>query len=372
MRFHMLYTITHNNFSIISEILKTIQSHKIMLVCGSSFEKLPLYTYLYSLLDSGAFTIVRFSDFTPNPDYSEAADGVRLFKRSGCDAILAAGGGSAIDVAKCIKAFSGMDNDISFLEQKKDPCDIPLIAVPTTAGTGSEVTKFAVIYHNGVKKSLEHESLLPDYAILDTAPLLTLPLYQKKATLLDALCHAMEFWWNIGSTDESRRYSTEAITKILSCYRNYLRGDESVYEDIIMASNLAGKAINITKTTAGHAMCYKLTTLYGLAHGHAAGLVNQVLFKWMVRNTDRITALDKRKKAELSFITLSKLFGTDDTLRASDIFSDFIDEIGLACPAASEADIPILTDSVNAERLANNPIALTQKDIEHLYRKILM
>ena len=129
---------------------------------------------------------VTFSGFTPNPLYEQVCDGTGLFKKTGCDTILAVGGGSAIDVAKCIKlavlAEDGVDAIIPPRVSHCFPIDgalIPLIAIPTTAGTGSESTHNAVMYYEGAKQTVTNDGILPDYAILEPSVLKTLPLYQK-------------------------------------------------------------------------------------------------------------------------------------------------------------------------------------------------
>jgi alcohol dehydrogenase class IV len=121
---------------------RILEGRRLFLVCRGSFDRLEIAEYIKSL------DPVRFSDFTPNPKMEEAMKGVEMFRTSGCDTILAVGGGSPIDVAKCIKHYSG--------------ADVPIIAIPTTAGTGSEATHFAVVYKDKVKYSLEHDELLPD------------------------------------------------------------------------------------------------------------------------------------------------------------------------------------------------------------------
>ena len=110
---------------------------------------------------------VRFSSFTPNPRYEDVKSGVDIFKKNNCNFIVAIGGGTSIDVAKCIKYHSLID--------------IPIIAIPTTSGTGSEATHFAVIYINGEKQSIADDKLLPEYVVLQPYMLRTLPPYQKNA-----------------------------------------------------------------------------------------------------------------------------------------------------------------------------------------------
>ncbi len=129
--------------------------------------------------------------YTPNPLYEQVCGGVNLFNKEQCELIVAIGGGSTIDVAKCIKLYCKMDSRINYLKQETFDSGITLIAVPTTAGTGSESTRHAVIYYEGVKQSISHTSIIPDYAVLEPSVLKTLPVYQKKCTMLDALCQAM-------------------------------------------------------------------------------------------------------------------------------------------------------------------------------------
>ena len=133
---------------------------------------------------------------------------------------------SAMDVAKCIKLYADMDHSRSYLQQTIVPNDIRLIAVPTTAGTGSEATRYAVIYENGEKQSVSDDSCIPDAVVVDPSVLKSLPLYQKKATMMDALCHSIEACWSIHSSEESRQYSRTAIEQIVACKDAYLKNTE--------------------------------------------------------------------------------------------------------------------------------------------------
>ena len=253
---------------------------KILLVCSNSIKNLSIWKYFLTLKDRVGIEVVVFHDFTPNPKYEEVVDGVKVFNENICDTIVAVGGGSAIDVAKCIKLFSNMDSKGNYLKQQISPNGIKLIAIPTTAGTGSESTRYAVIYYNGEKQSVTHDSCIPSAVVFNPYFLFSLPDYQKKATMLDALCHATESFWSVNSTKESIEFATQAITIILANYKGYFINEIQACKQMLMAANLAGKAINITQTTAGHAMSYKLTSLYGIAHGHAvdfSGFSNSTL-----------------------------------------------------------------------------------------------
>lgn len=343
----------------------------LLLVCDDSMKFLKIKDYIDTLQSRIGVRVVKFDRFRPNPLYESVADGVSVFNTNGCEAIAAIGGGSAIDVAKCIKLYCNMDSGRNYLEQTVVPNDVPLLAMPTTAGTGSEATRYAVIYYNGVKQSVTHESCIPSAVMFDANALQTLPLYQKKSTMLDALCHALESFWSVNSTDESKGYSNKAIQLIIAVHEAYLSGDAAACETMLHAANLAGKAINITQTTAGHAMCYKLTSLYGIAHGHAAALCDRTLFPWMLQHTDK--CIDPRGAQYLSdtFKEIASAMGCRTAEEASRKFRDLVDSLELSVPAASESDYEILKSSVNPTRLKNHPIALDGETIDMLYREIL-
>ena len=185
-------------------LLKHLGIRNIFLVCGKSYDHLPLNGFIRRLQMNQGITLVCFDGFSPNPVYEDIVEGVKNFHAAKCDCIFAVGGGSAIDAAKCIKLFAGLKTDRNYLEQEFCASAIPLFAVPTTAGTGSESTQFAVIYVNGEKYSIEHESILPQYVFLYPSNLKTLPDYQRKSAVCDALAHAIESFWSIKSSVESK------------------------------------------------------------------------------------------------------------------------------------------------------------------------
>lgn len=319
----------------------------------------------YPFLEELFTNDVLFSDITPNPVYEEVVEGVDKFNACGCDIIVAIGGGSTIDIAKCIKLFSGMNSETNYLEQEKKDSGVSLIAIPTTAGTGSESTKHAVIYYNGEKQSIAHESIIPNVAVLEPAVLKGLPLYQKKCTMLDALCQAIESWWSINSNKESIAYSKAAIALIRDNWQKYIDdNDEEASSKIMEAANYAGRAINITATTAPHAMSYKLSSIYKIPHGHAVALCLTQVWPYMLNHTDR--CVDSRGKEYLER-TLSDITVTYDW------FMDLMDKLGMEYPVSSnrESDIAELTVSVNPIRLKNNPVKLDENVLRSMYEVIV-
>lgn len=314
--------------------------------------------------------LYHFTDFKPNPLYDSAVSGIKALHENDCDCVLAVGGGSAIDVAKCIKLYSSLNADENYLTQKPVPNDISLFAVPTTAGTGSEATRFAVIYHDGEKQSITSEDIIPSAVLLDPSVLETLPPYQKKATMCDALCHAVESFWSVNSTLESRELSKKALGMIIKNMDSYLANEREGNSAMLKAANIAGQAINITQTTAGHAMCYKMTSLYGIAHGHAAALCVAKLWKFMLQNTKNCK--DARGEVYLKgvFSDIAEAVGSHDAVCAAEDFEKIINKLDLKAPPAKNGDIEILTSSVNTVRLKNNPVALDRNDIFGIYTDI--
>lgn len=338
----------------------------LLLVCGTLGFDLEITGQLLQLKTK----MIPFMDFTPNPTYESIKKGVKVFCKKGCEGILAVGGGSTIDVAKCIKLFATMKHERDYLEQEAKENGIPLFVVPTTAGTGSEATKFAVMYKNGEKQSVCHESLIPTYVLLEPGALLTLSLYQRKATMLDALCHAIEACWSIYSTKQSRMYSKQAVMEILRYSDGYLSNTPEGNTGMMYAAHTAGKAINIARTTAAHAMCYKLTDLYGLAHGHAAALCLGPMWEYMINHMEE--CCDERGADFVwdIFEQIACLLGYVHPVEAAAHLKSRMKEWNLIIKYDLSSQIPCLIHSVNIERLKNNPVMLSEKAIEVIYRDI--
>lgn len=351
----------------IETILKKHKINKYLLVCGKSFDTLPIKNYLVGL----SYTFVRFSEFSPNPKYEEIVNGVECFKKNNCDFIISIGGGSAIDVAKCIKLFSGMNSAVNYLKQEYQPVPVKHLTIPTTAGSGSESTRFAVAYYENEKKSISHESLVPDFVILYPMLLKTLPLYQKKATMLDALCQSIESLWSVNSTSESISYSKKSIELILSTVLAYLDNEEDALNYMSIAANLSGRAINITQTTAAHAMSYKLTNMFGLAHGHAVACCLPYVWKYMIQNIHLCSDTRGIKHLKLIFDILNELFHADDSEQAIFNFKQIFEFIELSKPILRGANqLEELVNSVNIERLKNTPINLDIVAVINIYKMI--
>lgn len=350
---------------------------KVFVVSDSSFP----FLNIKDDIENMGVPHVMFSDFTPNPVFEDVCKGIDLFQITKCDCILAVGGGSAIDVAKCIKlavlAEEGKSAIIPPLVSQRLPIDgekIPFVAIPTTAGTGSESTHNAVMYFEGAKQTVTNDGVLPDYAVLEPSVLKTLPLYQKKCTMMDALCQGIESWWSVNSTEESYEYSRKTIELIMANWRKYIfENDDEAASQIMLAANYGGRAINITATTAAHAMSYKITSLYKLPHGHAVAVCLPAVWKYMTTHLDG--CIDKRgcNYLEGIFKQISTSMGYSNPDDAIEGFEDMMKEMELNLPVGvdREKELEVLTESVNPVRLKNNPVLLSAAVLSSLYSSIV-
>ena len=361
----------------LSEILNESNIEKLFIVTGANSYKSLNFK---DIIERLAIERVYFTDFTPNPKYEQICKGIDLFKSEGCDAILAIGGGSPMDVAKCIKlavlADEGINAIIPPMVNKNVVIDgnkIPFIAIPTTAGTGSESTHNAVMYYEGTKQTVTNDGILPDYAILEPSVLKTLPLYQKKCTMMDALCQGIESWWSVNSTDESKEYSKKAVELIIQNWEKYIFGnDDEAAANIMLGANYSGRAINIAQTTAAHAMSYKITSLYELPHGHAVAVCLPEIWEYMVDNMDKCR--DPRGKEYLDdiFRQISLSMGCIDVMDAIGKFRNILLKCRINMDGKELDDelLSLLANSVNPIRLKNNPVQIMRDAINNIYKDL--
>ena len=236
------------------------------------------------------------------------------------------------------------------------------VAIPTTAGTGAEATQFAVLYVAGRKHSLSHPALLPDGAVLDADLLATLPLYHRKACALDALCQGIESYWARAATEDSRVNAYLAILGVLDNLRPYLAGDAHAEEAMLEAAWRSGKAIQVSRTTAAHAMSYGLTQRLHIAHGHACALTLPFLWEQMVNNEDMLPTL----------MELADAMRLGSELVAPRLLCGILLDTGMTAPALPDAaTLDELAATVNLERLGNHPVALTQAELRRIYQRAL-
>lgn len=365
--------VADENFSQLNEYFSQREGKIFLLVHGKSMNKLRIGKFFDEVQNRYNVKIIHFTDYHPNPDYESIEKGIDIWNSEKCNEIVAVGGGSAIDVAKCIKLFANMNPNENYLTQNIPPSDIQFLAIPTTAGSGSEATQFAVVYYEGNKYSVDNESALPNAVFFDSYSLQNLPEYQKKSTLLDALCHAIESSWSLKATIESQIYASEAIKLIFANKDLFVKKSPDIQccAYMLYAAHLAGKSINISRTTAGHAMSYKLTSLYNLAHGHAAALCVARIWPYMIslsQDDDNLAKIFKNIAYAMNCKTVE-----DASMKFRNIIIDWNlnKTLRLENDEHFNDEVVLLANSVNVQRLSNNPIKISEDDMKMLYRKIL-
>jgi len=313
-----------------------------------------------------------FDDFTANPKITDVEKGISLFRKGTYELILAIGGGSTLDMAKLISVLSHQDERIEDLitgKRKMKPVKTKLLAIPTTAGTGAEATKFAVLYVDKTKYSIEDPSLLPDFVYL--SPLFTQSAgsYLIACTGLDAFCQAIESIWSVHSNSESELYACKAAQLVWhNLYDAFNSKNLTALENMQEAAYLAGKAINISKTTAPHALSYAFTSFYNIPHGHAVALSLPFFlnYNYHVNNND---CIDKRGidsvKSRIGHILT--IIGSPIE-KASDTLIQFFNSMQIDIDLYTIIDNfnpSLISDNVNLERLSNNPRKITTAMIKN-------
>lgn len=366
-----------NEYSELSDYLKNNGTRSLFVVCGKSIKNFPVELYLNSLKSSFNIEVVRFSDFSPNPKYEDVLKGINTFINAKSDVIMAVGGGSAIDIAKCIKAFCNVQkNDLPDCDVSYSPdfnklvkvSNVPLICMPTTAGSGAEATHFAVMYFNYKKYSISALCLRPTAVVFSPCVLDSLPSVQKQSTFLDALSHSIESYWSINATEESIEYSVEALNNLLRNFDGYFNNNEKCYEKMLWASYTAGRAINISKTTAGHALSYKLTSEFNIPHGYAVAMCLKHVWKKTIEKAE----YSNNKNLIDKLISLSRLFGGQDIREGLELFNKLLKSlITKKFKLISSVTIDDLSNSVNVERLKNHPVSFSKDDIVEIYKNVM-
>ena len=368
------------------QLVNIAHSHKakkVLVVTGKkSFILSGAKAYLSDLFKD--LEVVTFSDFEVNPRLDDVRGGIKILRDYEPQLIVAIGGGSVLDMAKLVNCLGANSHrnpvdiikDSTLIEHE----GLPLVAVPTTAGTGSESTHFAVVYVRGKKYSLAHNFILPKYAILDSRLLLAVPQGIAATSAMDALSQAVESYWAVGSNSESQAFSREAIGIILeNIVPAVIMKEKAAIQELFSASNLAGKAINIAKTTAPHAISYSITKRHNVPHGHAVGLTIGSFF--IINSRKDLPLNDSRGREHVDAIMtdLFCLFSCNSGLQCAEKINEIMSLIGLETDATqlgliSEGHIDFIVDSVNLERLSNNPVAVSNTilkfAVESNYREL--
>lgn len=347
--------IGRNKIYELNTILDTIKANKVIFFHGKkSFNayKSMIETILCK------YDVTFYSDFDVNPKYEQIVKAIEFVNKEKYDVIIGMGGGSVIDFAKSFRFYTNIK--------------IPLIAVPTTAGTGSEATQFAVVYKNGIKTSLDDSSILPNYVILDSQFASNAPQYIKACSAADAYCQAIESYWSVLSTAESQKYAKQAIQLIKDNIEKFvLSSDKNSVEKMLLGAFLSGKAINISRTTAAHALSYNITTKYGIPHGHAVALsIANLLIENMKVDDNNCNDARGSLFVKEQISNILNFIGLKSPQEFLIYWRNLMLKIGLETDTIKLGikDKLSITQNVNLQRLANNPVLLSINNLTKLFR----
>ena len=361
------------------EILKLLNNKKIkniLFISGiNSFYKLKVKKYFKSILkNKNKFYFLKKSHL---PEINELKKIMKFKEKVKPDFIIAIGGGSTLDYAKiaCSFKFSKkltkkiIKSDIDLDVRKK----IKLLAIPTTAGSGAEITSNSVLYIKKKKYSVEDKVIQPNYFFLEPRFLKSTSLQIDGSSGFDAISQAVESMFSLKSTKTSFNYSQRALKILLRNFKNFIqRKNLANSYQMAIGANLAGKAINISKTTLPHAISYPITSNYHVPHGHAVSLTFNKALKFNYFNMDKSLANFSLKKR---FITLFKLTNTKNIYDLDNYFLR-IKQIASLEQNFSKLGINLKKDlsnilfGVNKQRLKNNPVKIKKKNVVDILKNI--
>jgi len=357
-----------NNKEDIKKFIKDSSFKKIFVLCGKkSFITSGAEIFFKEVLKNKDIKLFfKNSELPIFDELIEIINSIKIFKP---DLILAVGGGAVIDYAKIANVVDVRDDLADLIVNYSYPFKkkyTKLAVIPTTAGSGAEATSNAVIYLNGIKHSFESELLLPDNFFLIPEFLLSAPNKIKASAGFDAIAQALESLVSKKSNNQSVEYAKKSLRISVNSYISFLNNpDLKNAAEMSIASNLAGKAISISKTTAPHAVSYPFTSLFQISHGHAVGLFFEDFFRFNFNNLERSeTSFNLKKRFDLIF-DLFDVKNIDNfsikikNLKKKALLEDNLLKLNININKESHKIIK----GINLLRLGNNPVRIIEKDI---------
>ena len=309
------------------------------------------------------------------PILEELIEIINCIKNFKPDLILAVGGGAVIDYAKISNVVDVRDDLADLIVNYSYPFKkkfTKLAVIPTTAGSGAEVTSNAVIYVDGIKHSFESELLIPDNFFLIPEFLISAPNKIKASAGFDAIAQALESLVSKKSNDRSVEYASKSLRVSVNSFVSFVNDPNMKNAtEMSIAANLAGKAISISKTTAPHAASYPFTSLFNISHGHAVSLFFERFFKFNYDNLDKSeTSFDLKERFDLIFNLFDVPNINDFNTKISFIknqakLEDNLIKLDIDIKRSSENII----NGINLLRLGNNPVKINGKDIYNIISK---
>ncbi len=353
------------------EVRKLGGSKALLVTTGNLLEITGYSDIILKSLSSSGINYVLFNEVEENPSIETCEKGAEIAKEEGVDTVIAFGGGSAMDAGKAIsvlKSLGGRTSDYFFPKVVEGPT-IPVIAIPTTCGTGAEVTRYAIITDLSTKRkmTMAGPSVLPKVAMLDPEVLRKIPKKLLAWTSLDALSHAIEAYTSKASTPISDGVALIATDYIIKYLPKAYEGDEGVKGKLHIASTLGGMAINDAGTTLIHSAGYYLTTHHNVHHGLANALLMPFILEYNLRY------LDEEKLNILMRVTGTS--SIEDFIKA---LCKLIDAVGIPDSIAEvgfkEEELDVIARDVMGYKrnIMNNPSPVDESIVKNLIYKALL
>jgi phosphonate metabolism-associated iron-containing alcohol dehydrogenase len=343
---------------------------RILLCTGrQAMKKFGLLDRLLGMLS--AYKVKILDNVKPNPEIEDIEAGVEFARQYNPDFIIGLGGGSVLDTAKSIAILVNNDAPLmSYLKKEHELVNrgLPFIAIPTTAGTGSEVTPWATIWsredHN--KYSLESTLMRPLLAIVDPDLTLSLPPQITAQTGLDVLAHAVESYWALNYNPISDVLAIEAIKLVFDNLQGaYYEPANILYrEQLALASLLAGMAFSNTKTTASHSISYPLTSYFNIPHGVACVLTLPAMLEFNSAAVPEKT------------LVIARATGEKTVQGAGDKIYSLIESLGFPTQlnrfGIKREDVPqIIAHGFTPDRVKNNPRNISADEMTQILEDLL-
>lgn len=355
--------------------IKEFHAQNPLLVIDKNLAKTDLLEKIANVLIPGGIKFTVYDKVEPEPPIELADEGAKIAVKNKSDIVIGIGGGSAMDVAKAIAVLAtNKGSAVDYLGLNKVPKPgLPKIMIPTTAGTGSEVTFTAVFVRKNLKKKegMNSPYLYPELALLDPELTLSLPPVPTAQTGLDALCHAIESYTSVNSSPVSEMFSLEAIALIAENLRTCVHDGKNIVarERMLLGSLYAGIGLANAGVTAVHSLSYPLGGKYGVGHG----LANTMMLL-AVMDFNLPAALEKFTDVAAAMgENIEGLPEREAAYLALEAVEALIEDCGIHATLAQfgikEKDFPALADVALtvARPLENNPRKLTKDDMIAIY-----
>ncbi len=378
-RFSVPQDITFGEGSLakLPEILKKQGAAKALLVSDRGLEKLGVVEKIKRIAEEAGITVAEFLDVEPNPSVHTVDSAVQAYQESGAESIIALGGGSPMDVAKAVGVLAKYGGSITEYEgAHKIPGPIvPITAIPTTAGTGSEVTAFSVItdIERSYKLTVFSYELIPASAILDPELIMTVPASVAASCGVDALIHAWEAYTSRDASPFSDAVAEKAMELIGGNLRRFVadRTDREAAGAMMAGSMFAGLAFAWARLGNIHAMSHPVSAFFHVPHGVANSILLPVIVEYNAladkgRYEKIYNYISRDREPVKNFVPEMLVREAQNLLRELGI-PEHLAEVGV-----TEEKIPAMAaDAMKSGNILANPRQSTQKDIEMLYKKAM-